>query len=275
MVMSELSALWPKHCKHLIKTAFAGLVVFCSTQPSATAQDNTTIRIATREYLPPYVEMGATSGIEIDLIKAVFAETPYRAVFVQQPRVRMIAAYDDSRVDGILTQNINASNAGCATDWYISHQNVAKTLASRELEVTDLADLQDYAVLSFSGATRYIGSAFRDAIKGAKRYTESGDQGTHISLLYKGRFDVIVGDRWILSLAQKRYFDQTGDYQDLTTHAILPPTYYVARFHDPKICDAFNGALRSLRNSGKYAEIWAGYQARMIVDASDTPTLPQ
>jgi polar amino acid transport system substrate-binding protein len=232
------------------------------------------LRLATREFLPPYVYEQAETGIEVDLVNAVFKDMPYNIEFVQLPRVRMISSYEDEQLDGILTQNVTASNTGCATNWYIEHQNVGLSVKGRGVELASLAGLKDYAVISFSGATRYLGEDFRHAVRGAKRYTESGDQGTHISLLYKGRFDVVVGDTWILRLAQKRHFDETGERMELVTHPIMPPSFYVARFHDPEVCKAFNASLARLRENGTYAEIWAGYRARIYVESGMKP-LPE
>lgn len=240
------------------------------TTPTARKQ---LVEIATREYLPPYVEQRASGGIEVDIIRAVFRETAFEPVFIQQPRVRMISAFENGEMDGILTQNIEASNVGCHTDWYISHQNVAITVKDRELSINGLEDLSDRAVLSFSGATRYLGRNFEAAVRGAKRYTESGDQGKHIALLYKNRFDVIVGDSWILSLAQKRHFTSSGEYRPVIKHPIMAPSLYVARFHEQAICDAFNYGLRSLRASGAYADIWDGYQQQLMIALDETDQL--
>ena len=224
--------------------------------------------IATRTYLPPYVEAGAESGIEIDLIKKIFEGTAYQPVFHQQPRVRMIAAFDRGHVDGILTQNIAASTAGCATNWYIAHENIAVSLLPRQLEFRGLEGLQGQSVLSFSGATRYLGPSFEKAVGQASRYTESGDQGAHIKLLYSGRFDLVAGDRWILQLAQVRHHEQTGEFKSLKVHEILPPSRYVARFQRQDICDAFNLSLARLRESGGYAQIWNRYIEKMEIAQS-------
>ena len=257
-----------------ILVSFIGLVA--AFGPAAAAQpegdDGRTLRLATREFIPPYVHEHAESGIEVDLVKAIFRDTPYEIEFVQLPRIRMISAFEDNQLDGILTQNVKNSTSGCATDWYIEHQNVGLSVRSRRLEIASLSDLRNYAVISFSGATRYLGEEFRSAVRGAKRYTETGDQGAHISLLYKGRFDVVVGDNWIMRLAQKRHFDETGERMELAMHPLMPPSRYVARFHDKAVCEAFNTALRHLHENGTYAEIWAGYRARIYVEAGPDDT---
>jgi polar amino acid transport system substrate-binding protein len=240
----------------------------------AKSESKQTLNIATRVNLPPYVENGATSGIEIDLVKSIFASTQYEPVFTQQPRIRMIAVFEAGKMDGILTQNINASDVGCATDVYLTHENVAKTLKSRDLTVAGLDGLAGYAVVSFSGATRYIGSPFSDAVKKAARYTETGDQAAHIELLYKNRFDVVVGDRWILRLAQKNFFDKTQEYQELDTHSVMKPSLYVARFHDQAVCSAFNTSLKAMRENGQYAAIWNSYERKLLF-TDNINTVPQ
>ncbi|WP_262691831.1 substrate-binding periplasmic protein [Kordiimonas aestuarii] len=255
--------------------AIAGALTTTATG-AATAQpeqeSSPTLRIATRNFLPPYIYEDAKTGIEVDLVNAVFKDTGFDIEYVQLPRIRMISSFEDHQLDGILTQNVTASDTGCATSSYIEHQNVGLTVKSRHLELQSFEELRNYAVISFSGATRYLGEDFRNAVRGAKRYTESGDQGTHISLLYKGRFDVAVGDNWILRLAQKRYFDRTGEKLELEAHPIMPPSQYVARFHDQAVCDAFDAALAKIQHNGTYAEIWAGYRARIYVEAGmDAP----
>lgn len=259
-----------------IKAIFSATIAFslggtAHAQPQSRPIPEKIIRVATRHFLPPYVYENAESGIEIDLVKAVFKESNFGIEFVQLPRIRMISSFEDNQLDGILTQNVKASNVGCATKWYIEHQNVALTVGSRQLKVDTLNDLSNFAVISFSGATRYLGKTFSDAVQLSRRYTESGDQGTHISLLYKGRFDVAVGDNWILRLAQKRHLDQTGEYMALDTHKVMPASHYVARFHDQEMCDAFDTALDKIRDNGAYNEIWASYRARIYVEAGMKP----
>jgi len=259
---------------HALRALF---VSACLSLPVTAQSDNARaelIEIATRQNLPPYVVDAAAHGIEIDLVKAIFRGTGYEPIFIQQPRVRMISAFENGQMNGILTQNIQASDVGCATDWYIAHQNVAISLTSRNIKIGSLDDLMGLSVLSFSGATRYLGTEFQQAVAHTKRYTESGDQGKHIQLLYKRRFDAVIGDRWILALAQKSYFTEAGEYQELEYHPIMKPSLYVARFHEQKICDAFNLGLRRLRADGSYAEIWNGYRKSLAV-MNDSATTSQ
>jgi len=248
------------------------IFIFAGFQPglaedAASEAGHPALKIAIREFLPPYVYENAKSGIEVELVQAILNEARIPYKFIQLPRIRMIQSFEDGTLDGLLTQNAEASTVGCTTVPYITHHNLAFTLSDRHLTVNSLSDLGRYAVISFSGATRYLGPSFAAAVRDSPRYTESSDQGTHIALLYKRRFDVVVGDKWIIRLAQRRYMEKTGEYQKLTEHKIMPASHYVARFHDQKYCDAFNHAYADLNARGMLADIWNSYKARILVDA--------
>ncbi len=226
---------------------------------SVQTQANDTLKIATRHDLPPYVYERADHGIEIDLIRKIAKIANLDVEFVQMPRIRMIQSFDAQQMDGILTQNPKASKVGCATEWYLKHQNFAFTLNDRELNIRGLDDLKSIRLVSFDGATQYLGPQYKNTVLQNPAYTEAADQSTHIALLYKGRFDAVVGDEWILKLAQRRYYETTGNYMKMQQHEILPASYYIARFHDQAICDAFNTALKNIRENGTYRQIVSTY----------------
>ncbi len=253
-----------------ILVSAVALFVFGAEASSAepTSDKKSILYIATREDIPPYVQNDASSGLEIDLIRAVFANTGYDVNFIQLPRIRMIQMFEEGSVNGVSTQNIQVSpNFGCATETYLTHRNVGATLASSAIHLRSLDDLEGLAVLSFSGATRYLGSEFASATKKSRRYTESEHQQTHIELLYKKRFDVAIGEEWILRLIQRKYFDTTREYWPLKIHYIMPTTHYVARFHDPAVCDAFNKSYHDLEKREKIAGLIKKYRTQIMIES--------
>jgi len=233
-------------------------------QPTQALHGQEPIRLATRNDIPPYVMNNASTGIEIDLITAIFQEAKIPIEFVQMPRVRMIQMFDDGIIDGALTQNPNSSKSGCATNWYLTHHNLAFSLKSRNLTVTSFADLQKYSVLSFDGARQYLGPQFEQAVQNNKLYVEAADQSVHIELLYKKRFDVVIGEAWVLRLMQQKRVEETGLYHKLETHTIMPPTLYSARFKNAALCTAFNEALTTITLKGKYDQIISHYRQKII-----------
>lgn len=250
--------------KKLITAVLAACCLFFNVSAAAAP-----LLLATRHHLPPYVYKEAASGIEIDLVKAIFDDMGIDIRFMQMPRIRMIQSFDQGQMQGILTQNVNVSNIGCATDWYLRHQNVGFTLAEDNVQLRSLNDLAQIPVLSFDGAKKYLGKEFRNIVAQNPEYQESTNQESHIDLLYFRRFKVIIGDEWILRLAQRNHFERTGAYKKLTAHYIMPPSLYSARFQDEKICEAFNKSLAKLRTSGSYTKIVSSYHQKIMIAATN------
>ena len=253
---------WSKRRPHFIVPILAWFSLITLFTANATANDSV-LRIATREYLPPYVNSDATAGIEIDIVKAIFQQANLPIQFVQMPDLRMTQAFSLKTVDGILTQNIKVKSSGCETDWYFTHPNVAITLAHRQFSLHRLEDLSKYSVVTFDGAKLTLGKRFANAVKNNPRYVEFENQPGHIELLYNGRFDVIFGDEWILRLARKNHFKKTGVLKDIRTHQIAATEYFSVRFHEQRLCGAFNEALRAIRKSGLHAAILAANRKRI------------
>lgn len=245
---------------------FLAIVIIAGTS-CAFAQDDdeqeTTrppVHMAIRQDIPPYVTDMATGGLEVEILNAVFDEIDYPVTFIQLPRIRMIQMFAAQRVDGVATQNIDVPAGGCVTDWYISHQNIGLSETSRQISFNTLSDMGNLSVISFDGAKQYLGPEFALQAKRSPRYIESSDQKMHISLLYFGYFDAAIGDEWILKLSQARIAEETGKYKELTTHYVMPATFYAARFQRDDICQEFNRGLATIRKNGIYQKIHQRYR---------------
>ncbi len=222
-------------------------------------ENSQSIVIAMRHDVHPYVVNSGTSGLEVDIVNAVFTHTKYTPSLVQLPRVRMIQSFNSGNFDGILTSNVSLNGEGCITDWYIKHQNVGVTLSQREIAVEDITDIAKLSIITFDGATRFLGPKFAAETRKSPRYVESSDQNVHIALLYNGYFDAAIGDEWILKLAQVNQKKKSGTFRPLTIHRVLPTTFYAARFQEQTICNAFNAGLNKIRKSGLYDRIARGH----------------
>lgn len=227
--------------------------------------DSAALKLASRPNLPPYVQDGAQTGIEIDIVKAVFKHAGQPIEFVQMDRVEMISRFEAGGIEGTLTQSTTATNHGCLTKWYLVHQNVGFTILEKEVALTSLPDLGALSVVSFDNAKVFLGKDFRTAVESNPNYKEIAPQSSHIGLLYKGEFDVIFGDEWIIRYVQRQHFEKTGEYQELRVHHIMKPTLYSARFQKQETCDMFNTSLRAIRRSGEYDKIIDGYHYRILL----------
>ena len=232
---------------------------------AAMAANDEAVRVATRANLPPYIIEGATSGIEIDVIRAVFQEMGKPVEFVQMDRVAMIKQFENGEIAGTLTQSATATSHGCLTDWYMVHQNVGFSLSNRDIQLNTLSDLSALAVVSFQNAKKFLGEPFSSIVNTNPRYQEIAPQSRHIGMLYAGDVDVIVGDEWIIRYVQRRHFEKTSEYYGLQVHQIMPPTLYSARFQRQAACDDFNNALSTIRKNGLYSDIVDGYHRRILI----------
>ena len=106
-------------------SAFLLSLIFIAFRPLSAEEP---ILLATRPTIPPYVYGRAETGIEIDLLNAIFNEMGQKIKYVQLPRVRMVQSFNRGEMQGVLTQNISVSNAGCAADWYLKAKNVGFSL---------------------------------------------------------------------------------------------------------------------------------------------------
>lgn len=222
------------------------------------------VKIAARLDLPPYVNAQATSGIEIDLVKAIFTEADLEPAFVQVESRRMAAFFRAKRVDGILTQFAGPAPVGCATGLYFEHHNVGFSLKNRQVALSHLEDLSALSVLSFRMARHYLGDKFKAIVSENSRYLEHPFQSEHIELLYERRFEVVIGDEWIIRLGQKNHFERTGEIQAIKVHHILDPLQYAMNFHQQMLCDQINEALATIRQNGTYQSILDRYHKAIL-----------
>jgi len=247
------------------KTALFAFIWQVLALGAATVADDRAVQVATRPNIPPYIIDGARSGIEVDLVRAIFKEMGQPVEFVQMDRVAMIERFETGELEGTLTQGTTASSHGCLTDWYMVHQNVGFTLHDKNVELTALTDLSALPVVTFQNAKKFLGEPFKSIVGTNPRYQEVAPQSRHIGMLYDGEVDVIVGDEWIIRYVQRRHFEKTGEYHELRLHQIMPPTLYSARFQNQSTCDKFNHALSTVRKSGLYSDIVDGYHRRILV----------
>lgn len=237
----------------------AGLI-FVNQPLSATEP----VTVAARPDLPPYVTSQASGGIEIDLVKAIFEQAGHTPKFIQVTSRRMNSQFEAGLIDGLLTQLQTTVPHGCATDIYFEHPNVGITLESKDVPLTQLEDLAELSVLTFQLAKHYLGDKFSEVVTQNSRYVEHPFQSEHIELLYQERFDVVVGDEWIIRLGQKDHFERTGEIHPVKIHHIIEPLRYTMHFQKQSMCDTINKAITIVRENGTYDAILQKHRETII-----------
>lgn len=211
------------------------------------------ITLATSKSIPPYIIEQSQSGIQLDIIRQAFNRAGHQVtkiVFTSNLRAERMLSLN--AVDAI----VNAPNN--TQEHYLSapviyYQNVAISLAKRQLEIDSVSDLGNYRLMAFQNAKKFLGSDFNKATEQAIAYTEVANQQAQIERLQRGQVDVIILDKQIYL-----YLSQHGDIstemaEAVTFHPIFAASPRRLGFHDKALRDQFNQGLKisSLEQNAK------------------------
>ncbi len=218
------------------------------------------LKIAVGLTIPPYVIVEESRGIEYDILKEALAVQGHEMVAYYVPLSRTLHLMKNRRVDGIMSTE-QKGLPGCYTDPHITYWNFAISLESKNLKVSSISDLSNLRISSFQNASEYLGEEFNEMARANKRYREIADQSSQNKLLFNGRTDVVVADRYIFEWYRndpevQKYADTE---QAVTHHQLFEPSHFSAVFKDPDICKDFNKGLAFLHETGRYKEIIKSY----------------
>ena len=180
---------------------------------------------------PPYIIEDAESGLEIDIIKAAFKEMGQPVNFKFYSRKRQVLYFNKDRLDAVMTMNPANGVDGYWSNDYVEYTNVAISLAEQRLEITRIADLKKYSVAAFENARFLLGPEF-NAVAQQTIYREVDSQLSQNRMLYLGRINTVIADRYIFAQLNKFVEDDVDTQQALSYHFIFPPTSYRMVFHN-------------------------------------------
>ena len=156
--------------KHLLLTIFFLLLSFGNIAAKE-------LRVAVGLALPPYVFSDTDTGMELDVVQAVFENMGHTIKPVYVPFARVVKHLEEGRVDGAITINENSGIKNVFyTDSHITYQNVAVTLQSKEYQIDKVSDLGEYKILAFQNATKYLGDQFAKMATNNSKYKEIAKQ---------------------------------------------------------------------------------------------------
>ena len=172
---------------------------------------------------PPYIIEDAESGLEIDIIKAAFKEMGQPVNFKFYSRKRQVLYFNKDRLDAVMTMNPANGVDGYWSNDYVEYTNVAISLSEQRLEITRIADLKKYSVAAFENARFLLGPEF-NAVAQQTIYREVDSQLSQNRMLYLGRINTVIADRYIFAQLNKFVEDDVDTQQALSYHFIFPPT---------------------------------------------------
>ena len=135
-------------------------------------------------------------------------------------------------------------------------------MASNNLAIRNVEELQNHSVMAFQNAHLYLGADYRRMMADNSKYREEAQQSLQPVMLFSNRVDVVVADRNIFA----RFADMPDVKARVNTglplrfHPIFPPTNYHVAFRDTELCNSFNRGLKKIRENGLYDKIVSRYK---------------
>lgn len=228
----------------LLLTALSISTCFAAEETRSTRE----VRIAFQTALAPYATEKEESSIEVDIVREALGRQGYKLVPVFAPIARIESMFNDKSVDGISIAGNNTPVDAQLSKTYITFQNVAITLKSRDLAVNNIEDLKELKISAFHGATHYLGKQFQRMAENNPLYSEESQQLKQNQLLYNSKVDAIIIDRTIFAHLNK-LFDNSkflGPVPAVVMHSIFPPISYRIGFHTTELRNKFNAGFNRL-----------------------------
>ncbi|MFP6848181.1 MAG: transporter substrate-binding domain-containing protein [Pseudomonas sp.] len=208
---------------------------------------------------PPYVFENEARGLEYDIVMAAARRAGMEPEAHYAPMERLSLMLKKAQIDVIATTNEHSGGGFFYSDSYISYQNVAVALRSRNLDIRRVSDLMQYSVSAFQRARLLLGSEYQAMAEANPRYREEAFQIARNRMLYSGRVDVVVADMRILRYFNREVYSQVDVSQPLTLYPVFPATEYKLGCREQVHCERFNQGLAAIRQSGEYAAIERRY----------------
>lgn len=247
-----------------MRVLLAVLMLACGLSAARAAD----VVLAVGRDLPPYVMVDEWRGLEYDIVRESLALEGHtvKPKFMAFPR--LLKELDAGLADAAMTMRPDSGAKAFFSDSHVTYRNVVLTLASRDLSIKRPSDLAGKSVLAFQNAAHYLGPEFRAMVGSNPAYREESRQSMQPLLLYLGRVDAVVSDRFVFGWYTRdpEVKDRIDTTQALRVHAIFPPTDYSVAFRDAALRDSFNRGLRKLRDSGGYGRIIERYSSYLKVE---------
>lgn len=243
------------------------LSVFLLSAQFAHAQEKQQLEIGVSFSIPPWVIQGTDSGIELDLLRLAFENTPYSPKPVYLPFAIVHSKFDNGQLDGFINAKPNPYKSGYLSDTVVTFENVAISLASNQYpEDLTVQFLGDKQVVAFQKARQLLGGDFSEMAQNNDDYQEIAKQALQLNLLFVRNIDFIVMDKSIFgyfwkAASENKSYKQAGYRYDkaVTFHHLFEPSHYAYRFKEEAVRDAFNAGLAKIRENGQYDEVLKRY----------------
>jgi polar amino acid transport system substrate-binding protein len=220
------------------------------------------LRVGFGEDRPPYVMERKQTGLEIEIVTraAALVNMQVVPVFSNSTRAQWMLQHGEIDARSSVRSPVSESRVSYSEP-YIEYQDCVFALAGRKLAIHSVADLRKYSVSAFPQAHQLLGPEFSAMARVNPSYAEYDDEKMRTLLLYTGRTDVLVGDRYIFDYFKNRLGDvsRANVSSAVSVYPLWAPVPFQLAFVRASQRDRFNRGLRALHQSGEYAHILKKY----------------
>lgn len=220
------------------------------------------LRIAVGWHKPPYVIQNTQSGFELDLVRDIMLDIGYQVAFVHIPFGRTHEIHETTDIDVVMTMSDRVETPNIyLSKPYVTYQNVAVSLKSKDLKINKVEDLSEYSLVAFQNAHNLLGQQFHKMANSHQSYLEIPDQIRQLRLLYFKKTDVIVTDVNIFNHF-KHQMENNNVYRETEIHTLFSPNPYRVGFNSEALRDEFDSALEFYLSSNRYQQLKDQYNFR-------------
>lgn len=204
------------------------------------------------------------SGFELETIKAALALKGHtvKPVFMAMGAIPKMLR--ELQADGAQRGSPELKEADgfyYADEPTVVYTDAAMTLKKNGLAIASVADLKGKSIVTFQGASNFLGPDYAAVVKGNDKYSEIADEKRKILQLYAGGAQVYIGDINVFKF-YKAGISGADMTQEVVFHKIFTPSAQLhnnAVFRDKQLRDDFNAGLKQLKASGEYKKIFKKY----------------
>lgn len=237
---------------------------------SAVTRADSTVVVGCGNSIPPYVIRQNDRGMMLDVLRQSLATQGYALQVRYHTNAEGVDAFNHGELDILCISNAAASpGAYFSAQPLMKFQNIAVSLAERNIDLSEISQLKHYRVNGFNYATRLLPRDYADSVALSPHYEEYADQREQVASLFDRHADVIILDqtifRYFLSQLRRANPGDPSLSERYRYHNLFEPAYYYAAFHSESLRDAFDEGLTVIRESGEYHSMMDTYQ-KMLAD---------
>lgn len=206
---------------------------------------------------PPWAFYDAEKGvvgIDVDILRYAFSELGYKTEFHLLAYNRLIKDFRDGKYD-VASPAAFTSDHGHLSTYYLPFEDVAVSLESRQLDISEIQDLKGKRVIAYQSARDVLGPEFAAAVDG-NSYMEEAQREVQLTLLKNGKTDVVVGEKRLLTFIMKNRYPDVA----LAIHPIFDARPYGAILKQAFLRERLDQQIESMKASGKFQQIMDKWQ---------------